>query len=109
MSMLQTEQEVASEISQRISLLNALSEADLANEMRELKTALKENPSACALMMDEDIGLLVEALRKLTHKAIVATTTTKKATTTKKDGTAKPAVKKLSAAELAAALDDEDF
>lgn len=102
MSMLQTEQEVASEISQRISLLNALSEADLANEMRELKTALKENPNASALMMDEDIGLLVEALRKLTHKAIVATTT-------KKAGTAKPAVKKLSAAELAAALDDEDF
>lgn len=104
MSLLQTEQEVASEISQRISLLNALSEADLANEMRELKIALKENPSACALMMDEDIGLLVEALRKLTHKAITAASTSKKVGTA-----AKPAVKKLSAAELAAALDDEDF
>lgn len=105
MSLLQTEQEVASEISQRISLLNALSEADLANEMRELKIALKENPSACALMMDEDIGLLVEALRKLTHKAITAASTTSRKTGT----AAKPAAKKLSAAELAAALDDEDF
>lgn len=102
-----TEQEVASEISQRISLLNALSEADLANEMRELKTALKENPAACSLMMDEDIGLLVEALRKLTHKAIVTASTTTRKTGTAKAPAAKPV--KLSAAELAAALDDDDF
>jgi hypothetical protein len=98
-----TEEEVASEISQRISLLNALSEADLQNEMRELKTALKENPTACALMMDEDIGLLVQALRKLTHKAITAAPVRKTA------AAKAPVAKKLTAAELAAALDDEDF
>jgi hypothetical protein len=96
--------EIKSEISTRIALLNNMSEADLKNEMRELKVALKENPAACALLMDEDIGALVSALRKITHKDIT------EAETKPKKGT-KPKAEKvqLSAEQLAAALDDDDF
>lgn len=101
----QTNEEVISEISQRIAALNAMSEADLKTEMADLKQALKENPAACALMKDEDVGLLVTALRKLTHKAITEAEKPKRATAASKA----PVAKKLTAAELAAALDDEDF
>jgi ATP adenylyltransferase/5',5'''-P-1,P-4-tetraphosphate phosphorylase II len=100
-----TPEETISEISKRIEMLNAMSEADLKTEMTSLKQALKENPAACALMKDEDVGLLVTALRKLTNKAITETEKPKRGTAASKA----PAVKKLTAAELAAALEDEDF
>lgn len=95
-----------SELQARIKLLNDMSEADLRNEMRDLKTTLVQNPSACALLLDEDIGLMVTALRKLTAKLVADTAAKPKSTRT---AAAKPAAKKLSAAELQAALDDDDF
>jgi cytochrome c553 len=100
----QNPEEIKSEISSRIAQLNSLSEANLKEEMRELKTALKENPAACALLMDEDIGMLVSALRKLTHKDVT------EAESKPKRGT-KPKAEKvqLTAEQLAAALDDDDF
>ncbi len=61
----------ASEISIRISALNALFEQDLRNEMDALKAALIENPSAAALMKDEDIGILVRNLRRTVDAAIL--------------------------------------
>lgn len=97
-------EQVSSEISTRISMLNDMSEADLKNEMRDLKQALKENPSACALLMDEDIGKLVTALRRLTKKEIEQAETKPKRGTKEKV----PQVK-LTAEQLAAALDDDDF
>ncbi len=103
----QNPEEIKSEISSRIALLNNMSEASLRDEMRELKTALKENPSACALLLNEDIGTMVTALRKITAKAMTASTEAKAKTT--RASTAKPTVKKLTAAELAAALEDDDF
>lgn len=96
-----------SEIQLRIKALNDMSEADLRNEMRELKEVLIANPAACALLLDEDIGTMVTALRKITAKAMTASTEAKAKTT--RASTAKPTVKKLTAAELAAALEDDDF
>lgn len=94
--------QVASEISQRISQLEQLSSTDLKNEMQALKKTIMDNPAACLLLKEEDIGLLVSSLRKITGQAIVSSQTKTKAKTAEK-------TKKLSAAELAAALDDEDF
>ena len=99
-------QQAASEISQRISQLEALSEDSLKNEMIELKKAILENPSACLLLKEEDIGQMVTSLRKITGLAIQkAADKTRKP---KAEGAA-PKAKKLTAAELAAALEDEDF
>jgi len=43
---------------------------NLKNAMRDLKVALKQNPEACAAMLDEDIGLCVSALRRMTGQQI---------------------------------------
>ena len=93
-----------SEISQRIKALEAMSGDDLKNEMINLKKALLENPQACMLLLPEEIGSMVSSLRKITGIAI-ATASAK----TKKAGEKKPAAKKMTAEELADALNDEDF
>jgi hypothetical protein len=97
-----TEQDTqcASEISQRISQLESLSGDSLKGEMQELKKAIMENPSACLLLKEEDIGQLVTSLRKITGVAIAtAAAKTRKA--------AEPKAKKMTAAEIAAAFDEE--
>ena len=91
----------ASEISQRISQLETLMGDDLRNEMSALKQAIMENPSACALLHDTDIGKLVSALRKITGQALASATAKKP---TKKE--AAPKARKLTQEELNAALDD---
>lgn len=99
-----TPQETASEISTRISLLCDMSDADLKLEMQNLKTALKENPAAVSLMHDEDVGKMVVALRRITGFAIAQASAKEK-----KPRAVKEKSKPLTAAELAAALDDDDF
>lgn len=95
-------EQVASEISIRISQLETFSGESLKGEMQQLKKAIIENPAACLLLKEEDVGQLVAALRKITGIAITeASAKTKKAT--------EPKAKKFTAAELAAALEDEDF
>jgi len=101
--MFNTPQEAASELSVRINQLNAMSDADLKIEMQELKTAIKENPAACSLLLPEDIGQMVAALRRVTGFAIQQAIS--KPT---KRGTSK-AKTQLTPEQLAAALDDEDF
>ena len=44
----------------------------LEHAMRDLKIALKQNPAACSLMLDEDIGLCVAQLKRMTNKGIIA-------------------------------------
>ena len=92
----------ASEISQRISSLLSFSDVDLKEEMRELKQAIMENPAACSFLKEEDIGILVSSLRKITHVDISVASAPKARAT-------KPKTKQLTAEELAKALDDEDF
>lgn len=89
----------ASEIQRRISALATMAYIDLSTEMQSLKKALLENPSACSLLMDEDIGILVKNLRRITGTAQVAAST-------KPAKDKKASSKKLTALELAAALDD---
>lgn len=97
-----TDKEIASELSQRIALLCDIDGVDLKTEMQSLKAAILENPQATSLLLDEDVGKLVSALRKITGVAISQASTPKART-------AKPKPKALTAAELAKALEDDDF
>lgn len=63
---------VTADIIPRIRQLNSLSDAQLEVEMKLLKAALMANPEAVALMLPEDIGEMVVALRKITREAVVA-------------------------------------
>jgi hypothetical protein len=92
----------AAEISQRISQLGGILPEDLKGEMAELKKALLENPAACLLLKDEDIGALVTHLRKLTNTAISNVAAGK--TSVKKE----KAVKPMNAVDLAKALNEVD-
>ena len=101
---LDSPEQVYSEISQRIKTLEAMSGDSLKDEMVDLKKALLENPQACMLLLPEEIGSMVSSLRKITGIAI-ATASAK----TKKAPGEKKASKKMTAQELADALNDEDF
>lgn len=98
-----TPQEKASEIQARIAQLSEMSDADLKTEMQSLKAAIMQNPAACALLLPKDVGAMVAALRRITGFAI------QQATTSKAKKEKKPKATPLSAEQLAAALDDEDF
>lgn len=68
------------QIREKIALLGTTEEGlPLDTAMRNLKVALKQNPAACSLMLDEDIGLCVAALRRMTNKNILADLTPDKA------------------------------
>ena len=98
-------EQIYSEIAQRIKQLEDLSGDDLKNEMMNLKKALLENPQACMLLLPDEIGSMVSSLRKITGIAI-ATASSK---TGKKKSESSPKAKKMTAEELADALNDEDF
>lgn len=67
-------QQACSDIQQRIAELAALGDEDLKGAMDELKRALMDNPAACSLMLPEDIGQMVVALRRITGTALVTAT-----------------------------------
>jgi hypothetical protein len=71
--------QVVSDLVPRINELVSLSGEALEDEMTQLKAALMQNPNAVALMGDEDIGKLVEALRRITGQAIVSAASKKTA------------------------------
>ena len=95
-------EQVHSEIATRISLLESLSENDLKSEMDDLTVALIQNPEACMLLLPEEIGKTVIALRRIVGTAVATASTPK--TRAKKE-----TAKRMTQEELAAALDDEDF
>ena len=99
---MESNEQVCSDITLKIRSLEALSGDELKSEMSALKKAIMENPQACSLLLPEDIGVMVSSLRRIVGTAIVAAST-------KKTKEKKPSTKKMTAAELAAALDDEDF
>ncbi len=94
------ESQAGADIIRRIRELETLSGEDLSGEMTSLKDALHFNPDAVALMLPEDLGLLVAALRKVTNTSI------SEATKEKKEGTPKAKKKALTADEMAAAFDE---
>lgn len=63
-------QQAYADILPRIDGLVALSGEALGAEMTILKKALIQNPDACALMLPEDIGKMVAALRTITGQAL---------------------------------------
>lgn len=67
------------DICTKVHSLSSLFDDDLSNAMSELKAALKKNPAATELMLDEDVGLMVSALRRMNHIAVVAAEKPKKA------------------------------
>lgn len=69
----ETEQ-LAHEIQARIQQLSDLSGTSLKNEMDDLKLCLLKNPAACELLLPEDIGMAVAAIKKLLGHAIAAAT-----------------------------------
>jgi hypothetical protein len=93
--------QAASDITQRINQLDSLSGESLKSEMSQLKRALLDNPAACALLLPEDIGMMVANLRKVVGTAIMASSKPAKEKKDKK--------KQMTPEELKAALEDEDF
>lgn len=89
--------QLASEIQARIANLESLFEESLEGEMDALKLVLRDNPSAAALMLDEDVGLLVKNLMRTVQAAVVEANSAKE----KKPRAAK---KQLSKEEIDAAL-----
>jgi hypothetical protein len=88
--------QVMEDLRPRIDQLQDLQGDDLSEAMKELKKALMENPAATQLLLPEDIGKLVEALRRITGEAITSAATKPK----------KEKAKPLSAEELAAAFEE---
>lgn len=91
-------------IRQKIADLQTLEDGpELKGQMDVLREMLLSNPDACATMLPEDLGLMVRALRKMTSNRVAADL-----------GRAKPrasktATPKLTAAEIAAAVEDGDW
>lgn len=99
--MAESNEQLASEMSQRIAQLENFIGEDLKHEMDALKVALLENPSAAALLKDEDVGLLVASIRRIVGIAIA-----NNAAKEKKPKEPKASAKKLTAAEMQSALDE---
>ncbi len=94
--------QLAAEIQARIINLSSLFEENLEGEMDSLKACLIENPSAAALLKDEDVGLLVASLRRTVSAAVMEAVASK-------EKPKKAATKKFTAEELQKVLDEEGF
>ena len=70
--------QTAHEIQARIQQLSDLSGTSLKNEMDDLKLCLLKNPAACELLLPEDIGMAVAAIKKLLGHALATATTAEK-------------------------------
>lgn len=92
-------QQVVSELRIRIQNLFPVNGLELSREMDSLKTALLENPAACTLLTDEDIGACVSHLRRITGMALASASSKEK-----KPRAAKKVA--LTKEEMDAALDD---
>jgi hypothetical protein len=91
------------DVKNKIEALTALLGDDLKTAMQDLQAALKKNAAACELMLDEDLGKMVIALRRMKNEDVVSATKPKKAG-------AKPKAKDvaLTAEELEAAFNADD-
>jgi len=90
------------DIKAKLDMLEDMAEANLKDAMSDLKKALLKNPQACYLILPQDIGQMVIALRKMKNEDVV--------TAVKEKGVKGPAKvkasKALTAEEIAAAFDD---
>lgn len=63
------ESATTAEIKERIERLTTLEDFDLKQAMDGLKALILANPSACSLLLPEDVGDMVVALRRMTGNA----------------------------------------
>ena len=91
-------EQIKSEISAGIQLLCNFDGDSLKCEMQALKKTLTENPAACSLLLEEDIGLAVAALRRMVGIAVSEANAPKSKSSKSKS-------KKLTPEELKAQLD----
>lgn len=102
---LNEQEQIFSEIQIKIANLCNFDGESLKGEMASLKKALLENPAACSLLHDEDIGMAVAALRRMVGVAVAEAAKPK-------EKKAKEKQKQLTPQELAAAMNsipDDDF
>lgn len=92
-------------IQQRIHELQTLNGTDLKAAMSKLRLMLLDNPSACALLLPEEAGAMVAALRRMTDNKVAATLTAARPT---KKSKAVSMDTKMTPAQMAAALEEWD-
>ena len=96
--------EAVLQIQQKIADISLLEDGtDIRYEMEKLSELLLANPQACLYLLDEDLGLAVRALRKMTDNKVAVDMGKAKP---RKSSADTGGSRKLSAAEMAAALDD---
>ena len=96
--------EAVLQIQQKIADISLLEDGtDIRYEMEKLSELLLANPQACLYLLDEDLGLAVRALRKMTDNKVAVDMGKAKP---RKGAATDTTSRKLSAAEMAAALDD---
>lgn len=88
-------------IKQKIAEMETFDGISLRHEMDQLKKLIKASPDACMFLLPEELGLCVRALRRMTDNKVAMDMGSTKARATKKQ----PELK-LSAEDIAAALDD---
>lgn len=88
------------DIKSKLNRLSALDGSFLESAMKDLKKALMDNPQACYLILPQDIGKMVIALRAMKNEVIEAATETKEKAPKKAK-----ASKALTAEEIAEAFD----
>lgn len=96
--------EAVLQIQQKIADISLLEDGtDIRYEMEKLSELLLANPQATLYLLDEDLGLAVRALRKMTDNKVAVDMGKAKP---RKSSADTGGSRKLSAAEMAAALDD---
>lgn len=88
------------DIKSKLNRLSALDGSFLETAMKDLKKALMDNPQACYLILPQDIGKMVIALRAMKNEVIEAASETKEKAPKKAK-----ASKALTAEEIAEAFD----
>jgi hypothetical protein len=88
-------------IKQKIAEMETFDGISLRNEMDQLKKLIKASPDACLFLLPEELGLCVRALRRMTDNKVAMDMGATKAKASKKQVEIK-----LTAEDIAAALDD---
>lgn len=91
----------AIKIKQKIAEMETFDGISLRHEMDQLKKLIKASPDACMFLLPEELGLCVRALRRMTDNKVAMDMGTTKARASKKQVEIK-----LTAEDIAAALDD---
>lgn len=96
------DQQAYRDIKAKLDLLEDMSEVNLKDAMTDLKKALLKNPQACYLILPQEVGQMVIALRRMKNEDVVTAEKVKKEPGAKRG----KASKALTAEEIATAFDE---